>query len=939
MLASPAATRMSNRRREPSESYPFPRDTLAGDKDSREDDTSAPLPPPSLLRRRTDMREMDREMSKEEPQQANVGLDALGSSLKRAATGAIIDSSNPISPWSSNAPSNALTSLGTLANFPAVSGSPSLDKRPGFGGRSESKFRNLMSKDTGSDSVEKPATGSGPKVADWGPPSRTASALGRASHNADPFAFAEGELPTGSAALGGAHDESPPPGTPGRGIRDEHGFNNSSTSYPHTAYQDLTEQRRDVSSRLSLQSRHQHGTGTDESMSPTFTNPYDSPDQYNPRSDNQSGAPDTVNFHLPGLGGGLQKSYDQYSQHSSQATLASLGNDGRQFDRPPASSASRGFPPLGGLGGLGSFNGLGTLGGPNQWSSNLGPGISGRERGGFADHLAEPHVRSLRDAQPLSGLGAGGGSVTGSNVGTIGRTSKLGALFNSSFQDSGRGDETGYKGFDAFAEPRAHEDAGSMVDLHDLGANLPGVSGRRSGTDSPFRRGKLDDFFGGVEKSLPGRPAEVADTSRSYSPTQHPSTQHGFQSGLVHAQESASQHMASSVGSSGSGQLPAAQQKTMVMPDRIRWIYRDPQGNTQGPWSGLEMHDWYRAGFFSPELLVKKAEDPDYEPLAQLIRRIGNSREPFLVPQIGIPGPPSLQAGNAWPSQTAVASTPAAAAATQPPFANSFPSFGTTLTAEQQNALERRKQEEQYLMARQKEHLAQQQGLVKHMQMQGQHAMHPQLHHRISQQSLQSQPTFGNIAAPNNFHSMTSTDLAHSGQPSAGAYDNSAFRFGGGVGVGAIGSGLDKLGHIKEEDTSSHFDRQNATAIHHVQGASNLASRLQGPQGNEVHGQRVTAAMSDREWLRQEQAEQDRYAEDQQSDVNDRGRLEQFHKLRHSRKEDDSDQLEAKQQVHNMPQQSEKQPAFQARQTREQRGLLGENEPQTAQYESEQTEG
>ena len=56
-------------------------------------------------------------------------------------------------------------------------------------------------------------------------------------------------------------------------------------------------------------------------------------------------------------------------------------------------------------------------------------------------------------------------------------------------------------------------------------------------------------------------------------------------------------------------QLPASQQRQMVMPDRMRWIYRDPQGNTQGPWSGLEMHDWYKAGFFSPELQVKKLED------------------------------------------------------------------------------------------------------------------------------------------------------------------------------------------------------------------------------------------------------------------------------------------------------------------------------------------
>ena len=163
------------------------------------------------------------------------------------------------------------------------------------------------------------------------------------------------------------------------------------------------------------------------------------------------------------------------------------------------------------------------------------------------------------------------------------------------------------------------------------------------------------------------------------------------------------------------------------MPDRMRWIYRDPQGNTQGPWSGLEMHDWYKAGFFSPELLVKKYEDVEYEPLAQLIRRIGNSREPFLVPQIGIPHGATSQA--TWGTGPLTTS----ASGAQPPFANSFPSFGTTLTAEQQNALERRKQEEQYLMARQKEHLAHQQ-MAQRIQMQGQqHNLHPnQLHHHLS---------------------------------------------------------------------------------------------------------------------------------------------------------------------------------------------------------------
>ena len=80
---------------------------------------------------------------------------------------------------------------------------------------------------------------------------------------------------------------------------------------------------------------------------------------------------------------------------------------------------------------------------------------------------------------------------------------------------------------------------------------------------------------------------------------------------------------------------------------------------------------------------------------------------PSWWPQIGIPhGPPTAQPGNTW-AGAGPAAGPAPGA--QPPFANSFPSFGTTLTADQQNALERRKQEEQYLMARQKEHLAAQQ--------------------------------------------------------------------------------------------------------------------------------------------------------------------------------------------------------------------------------------
>jgi PERQ amino acid-rich with GYF domain-containing protein len=172
----------------------------------------------------------------------------------------------------------------------------------------------------------------------------------------------------------------------------------------------------------------------------------------------------------------------------------------------------------------------------------------------------------------------------------------------------------------------------------------------------------------------------------------------------------------------------------MVMPDRMRWVYLDPQGQVQGPFNGLEMNDWYKAQFFSPDLRVKKIEDSDFEPLGQLIRRIGNSREPFLVPQIGIPHGPPSQTGPFSPGDRGVI----------PPLMGAFPSFGRTLTAEEQNNLERRKQEEQILMARQREFLAHQQAFTK-IQLPGAPGS---LHHHSSAHSLQSQPSFGSITSP-----------------------------------------------------------------------------------------------------------------------------------------------------------------------------------------------
>ncbi|KAF9939881.1 hypothetical protein BGZ67_008733 [Mortierella alpina] len=62
-----------------------------------------------------------------------------------------------------------------------------------------------------------------------------------------------------------------------------------------------------------------------------------------------------------------------------------------------------------------------------------------------------------------------------------------------------------------------------------------------------------------------------------------------------------------------------------------KWLYRDPSGSVQGPFLSEEMHEWYKGGFFSPDLLVKREQDQTFEPLGSLIRRVASDDQPFLT--------------------------------------------------------------------------------------------------------------------------------------------------------------------------------------------------------------------------------------------------------------------------------------------------------------------
>ena len=810
---SPTATRGPGRRRETSESFQPSQNPLASPTGyfSREEQRAS-SPPPLLQRRRTDLKDTTKLSDREVDSDDRSGLASFGS-LKRTTTGPLSAGLGaPSSPWSNTPQSAGFSPMGSFGNFGLGQQSTQSEKRPGIGsGRAESRFKNLLNKDSSEEAasrtVERKSSMSGlPRVNEnesW-----------RAQQSQDfgrmPPDETEEEVPSGSAALAADADISPPHlrqgglrglGTPGRTeSRDDFGFgafgmtSDNTYAFGQGLQQQTPAQQRQI--------------GGNEPMSPTDTNPYQSPEQHgigHLTEDLEGDGSDFQGSQLPGLGAFGNEYAQQYPSRGGLSALPNLGRasniQGPASDRSQTSSAgaNRGFPGLGGFGPLSSVSGAsawpvtqGGLGTPTRQTAGLSNAFGG---GIFSTSMGEIQSPGL--------AGLGGGSLMSPHGGAGG--SRMAGMFPPSMQDQLRQGEQDRD----FAGERSGQQQltgfGDFSRAGNMSAGLGETQSSQNDHEQPLEQ--QGGLFGGPS-TLQHQP------SLGQAPQQE--SLRG-QQGLPQSQP---QNQGQQLLNAASNQPPPPQQRTMVMPDRMRWIYRDPQGQTQGPWSGLEMHDWYKAGFFSPELLVKKYEDPDYEPLAQLIRRIGNSREPFLVPQIGIPhGPASNNGPNAWAGPGS-APPPSSAGgggsgAAQPPFASSFPSFGTTLTADQQNALERRKQEEQYLMARQKEHLAQQQ-IAQRMH----HPMPPggsshgpmsgsgQLHHHGSAQSLHSQPSFGSMTSPSATAYQSSPGQGPQGhQP--GFFDNSFRTQPQSGAMGAVGAGVDSLGHIREEEIPGIMDRLN----------------------------------------------------------------------------------------------------------------------------------
>ncbi|CAG2165575.1 unnamed protein product [Oppiella nova] len=93
--------------------------------------------------------------------------------------------------------------------------------------------------------------------------------------------------------------------------------------------------------------------------------------------------------------------------------------------------------------------------------------------------------------------------------------------------------------------------------------------------------------------------------------------------------------------------------------DAFKWFYRDPQNEIQGPFTPHEMYDWFTAGYFAMDLLVRRGCDEYFSQLGELFKHWGCI--PFILVQGS--NPPPLRTQSSAPSHPS-ASHPMAA--TQP---------------------------------------------------------------------------------------------------------------------------------------------------------------------------------------------------------------------------------------------------------------------------------
>ncbi|CAB1326064.1 unnamed protein product [Coregonus sp. 'balchen'] len=79
----------------------------------------------------------------------------------------------------------------------------------------------------------------------------------------------------------------------------------------------------------------------------------------------------------------------------------------------------------------------------------------------------------------------------------------------------------------------------------------------------------------------------------------------------------------------------------------LKWFYKDPQGEMQGPFSNPEMTEWFQAGYFTMTLLVKRGCDEVFQPLGEIIKITSESLLPPVTRSMSVPD----SQGSVWEMQ------------------------------------------------------------------------------------------------------------------------------------------------------------------------------------------------------------------------------------------------------------------------------------------------
>ncbi|SNX85593.1 uncharacterized protein MEPE_04302 [Melanopsichium pennsylvanicum] len=224
----------------------------------------------------------------------------------------------------------------------------------------------------------------------------------------------------------------------------------------------------------------------------------------------------------------------------------------------------------------------------------IGPPSDGSIGFGKSSVFDRRRERQISQAKPLQSLAARGDASTGS-VGTALSEATSTEVAATSTQGSQRQNAVG-------------GEHGPSPDDPDLAQHASAVFGSL----------KLD------EDDSPGLPSASALAVEEH-PTDRPANNtDAFLRGSDSRQDFDHQHQ------NHNAQSPM--QAAPWSPETSMWLYRDMAGNVQGPFSSLMMQDWYSQQYFADDLLVKRQEDADFKPLAQIVAVIGNAIQPFVIP-------------------------------------------------------------------------------------------------------------------------------------------------------------------------------------------------------------------------------------------------------------------------------------------------------------------